>query len=131
MNVLLWRVGRNLNRAYRTCAAFGVNQLFLLECAGDLRGNLYSARGQVTLLRIDEWPDLSKAIALETWATQSVEAIEWDGIGLLVLGGESATLPRRIAARDTARIATPSGLCLTTEAALAVGLYEWSKCAHR
>lgn len=34
--VMLYRVGRNLNRAVRSCHSFGVGRVDLIECAGRL-----------------------------------------------------------------------------------------------
>lgn len=123
MIVTLYRVGRNLNRAYRTCFSFGISAVELVECTGTLQGNLYSATGRIDAREAD-WPqDLSRTVIAETDGDVPVQDLDWARVDRLVVGGESVHLPAvRCMAR--VRIDTPASLCLTTEAALAVLLHE-------
>lgn len=124
--MVLWRVGRNLNRAVRTCASFGVRRLRLVQCVGSLRGNLYSARDTVAVERARALTplDLEGACALETWGSRLLSEVDWERVGLFVIGGESHDVPR-LAWPQTAKIDGAGGLCLTVEAALAIALYAW------
>ena len=128
MRVLLWRVGRNLNRAYRTAEAFGADALELLECASGIQGNLYASAGRLEVLRLDSWPDLSDAVLLEPHYPTDIREVDWSGIRRIVLAGESATLPARL--RGGLRCRIPMyGVArqLTVEAALAIALHEWRR----
>lgn len=124
--VMLIGVGRNLNRAVRTCYSFGVYDIYCHQCPGTVRGSLFSAKGQVRIRRIDSLSAFDRAAALAVEVTKGLpplQNISLDGINYLVVGGESVTLRRR----DwpvMARIYTINSLCLTTEAALAIALYE-------
>ena len=44
--VILIGVGRNLNRAIRTCYSFGVYNVYCYQCAGLVKGGLFSAEGR-------------------------------------------------------------------------------------
>lgn len=125
MRVLLYRVGRNLNRAYRTCEAFGVDALSLFECNAELSGNLYSATDRVHVEAISTWPDPSRALALETTYRTPLRSVDWRSVDVLILGGETCGLPTKaVAAAQRAHIpmrGIVSGL--TVEAALAIALY--------
>lgn len=123
--VVLYRVGRNMNRAYRTCEAFGVRTLRTVECNGGVGGNLYSAAGRVNVIESTEIPQGRGVVALETWADKSICAVDWSGVHTLLVGGESSGLPRRLGV-DYAHI-RQCGLVsgLTVEAALAIALHAW------
>lgn len=128
--VLLYRVGRNLNRTYRTCASFGIAELALLECDARLSG-LFSAAGKVSVTAVDDWPKPETCLALETHYTTPLAVVDWGRVETIVLGGETGGLPRTVRFGQMARIPTAAGPSLTVEAALAVALYEWSKlCNH-
>jgi len=122
--VILVEVGRNLNRAVRTCYSFGVQNIYCLRCTGEVKGNLYSASGQVAIRTLDSLDqfDPEEVLALEVTPTlPSLQSVPVDGIRFVAIGGESTTLrgfPRM------ARIHTQNSLCLTTEAALAIALYH-------
>jgi tRNA G18 (ribose-2'-O)-methylase SpoU len=133
MDVLLYRVGRNLNRAYRTCAAFGVQRLFLIgnnedpSASWELRGNLFSARNLVEIVRQEELPILTSCCGLETYYDTPLSAVDWAGITAILIGGETAGLPRSIKPGVRAVIPILGHLPLTVEAALAIALYEWRR----
>ena len=127
LTVYLYRVGRNLNRAYRTCEAFGVQDLKLVDCDAKLAGHLYGAAGRV---RVAEAAFLEDAgtLALETWAGPPLSAIDWHAVSSVLIGGETAGLPRGMfrRAQFTGRIPTVGHVSgLTVEAALAIALYAW------
>jgi len=128
MNVVLYRVGRNLNRCYRTAEAFGVEAIELLMCSGQITGNLFKAKGRVSVFSIDDWPPAEGMIALETHYKKPLSGVEWGSIRRILIGGETTGLPRDIQAEKRARIpmfGQVSGL--TVEAALAIALYEWRR----
>jgi len=127
VEVWLVGVGRNLNRAVRTCAAFGVSRLVMLNCdEAWLTGNVYSAAGKVEIVRAETWPDAAGTLALETYATMPIREVPWEHVQRIVIGGETAGLPRGMAAEWWATIPQVSGPGLTVEAALAIALYEAS-----
>lgn len=126
--VCLHRVGRNLNRAYRTCEAFGVSWLLLHECDARLSGNLYASAGGVDLVAVDRLPGGVGVLALETRYHTPLWEIPWRLVRCVLIGGETAGLPGGTGAEFKARIpmlGQASGL--TVEAALAVALYERSR----
>lgn len=128
MNVLLYQVGRNLNRAYRTAEAFGIERLLLLNCREELRGNLFKAQGRVTIERIDDWPAPNGLLALDTHARRPLREAEWTRVHTIVIGGETCGLPRRKLAEQGAIIPMVGQVSdLTVEAALAIALYEWRR----
>lgn len=130
MNVLLYRVGRNLNRVYRTCEAFGVYHLWLLECSqAYLSGNLFAAKDRVQMKYVTTWQESKTALALETWGDISLSEFErWNEIATIVLGSETDGLPRAVPAQYVARIPQVGKVSgLTVEAALAIALYEWRR----
>lgn len=132
MNVLLYRVGRNLNRAYRTCEAFGVSELNLLECPdAHLAGNLFLAENRVVVRTITEWPYPLHILALETCYRNSLYTLPkrcWENIHTILIGGETAGLPRLVRAQYKVSIPQQGRISgLTVEAALAIGLYEWRR----
>lgn len=122
--VALYRVGRNIARAHRTCAAMGVQRMALIECKGTLDGRLYSADDRIIYTTPSEIPQGPGVVALEDWATMPISEVDWPAIHTLVLGGETGGLPRGLDV-TYARIPQVGRLCLTVEAALAVALHEW------
>lgn len=124
--VWLYRVGRNLNRAYRTAEAFGCRRLVLVECDAVLSGHLYAARGRVEVIKAERLPE-TRILALETWGAVPLNAVAEKPTRLL-LGGETSGLPRQMRGIPVARIpmaGRSSGL--TVEAALAIALYHFSQ----
>lgn len=122
--VVLYRVGRNLNRAYRTCEFFGVSRLELCRCDGTLAGNLFSARDRVQVSERPDLPTTPNVIWLETDGDVDICDVDWRGVDTIVLGGETHDL-RRMAHRPRVRIGgVGSGLGLTVEAALAIALHH-------
>lgn len=123
--VVLHRVGRNLNRAYRTCEALGVGKIALHQCNGRVSGQLYAAAGGVEVSEIESLPTGPSVLALETGAGDPLLRVEWETVDTIVIGGETAGLPRSLPVRY-AHIEMPgrsSGL--TVEAALAIALHAW------
>lgn len=124
--VILIGVGRNLNRAIRTCYSFGIYDIHCLSCTGQVKGNLFSATSRVRLHAID---------SLDCFCLDSILGLEIipdlptlhdysdQGIKYLAIGGESVTLRKKDFPK-MARIPTQNGLCLTTEAAMAIALYD-------
>lgn len=129
MEVYLYHVGRNLNRAVRTCEAFGVQRLHLIDCAEVwLSGNLYGARGRVDVAHVSDWPDAAGLCLLETWAKPPLWRVPWGEVRALLLGGETDGLPRETLAQYRAAIPLQGHISgLTVEAALAIALYEWRR----
>lgn len=128
MIVWLYKVGRNLNRAYRTCEAFGVTDLRLIACdALELAGNLYRAKDRVNVARAADWPPWETALALETGYPRPLSSVDWGRVDHLLIGGETVSLPRsKIRAAQVAHIPQPGQVSgLTVEAALAIALYDW------
>jgi len=124
--VILVSVGRNLNRAVRTCYSFGVNDIYCLQCSGQVKGNLFSATGQVRLHVIDSLDNFCRDNILGLEVAQSLPALQsypMREIKYLAVGGESVTL-KKGDFPAMVRIPTKNDLCLTTEAALAIALYE-------
>ena len=123
--VILVGVGRNLNRAIRTCFSFGVYDVYCIDCAGQAKGSLFAAR-DVRLHQITSLAGFNLETVLALEITKSLPALggaDLRGIEYVALGGETVTLRRSDFPR-MARIPTPNRLCLTTEAALAVVLYQ-------
>jgi len=124
--VILIGVGRNLNRAVRTCYSFGVYDVYCLNCPGEVSGNLFNAKN-VRVHRIDSlgvFPTDS-ILALEvTKSLPPLQAVDTGGIRYLAIGGETVTIRQKDFPR-MARIPTANNLCLTTEAALAIALYHF------
>ncbi len=123
--VVLYRVGRNFNRAYRTCEAFGVSKINLVECRGKCEGNLYSAVGRVDVGDIDALPFGDNVLALETWGDASIEDVDWTNIDTVLVGGETSGLPRSVKCQVAAISQCGNISGLTVEAALAIALHEW------
>jgi len=128
MNVLLYRVERNLNRAYRTSEAFGVKRLLLFECIGWLSGNLFGAKNGVEIERLEQWPNSVGLLALETRYRMPISRVDWSHVHTIVIGGESTQLNWATKAEQKAIIPMYGKIgCLTAEAALAIALYEWRR----
>jgi len=128
MVVYLYRCGRNLNRAYRTCAAFGVESIGLIDCdTAYLRGNLFSASGAVSLEHCREFPAANGLLMVETWCKTPIDQVDWSKCNAILLGGETHGVPRTVPAEQYAVIPTLTRLPLTVEAALAIVLYEWRR----
>lgn len=125
--VVLHRVGRNLNRAVRTCEAFGVRSLLTHRCAGGLSGNLYGAKGRVDVAGIDKLPVGNGVLALETGTLNSLDGVDFETVDTLLLGGESSGLPRGLPVRYATIPMQGRVSGLTVEGALAIALYEWGR----
>jgi len=125
--VVLHRVGRNLNRAVRTCEALGVRRLLLHECTGKLSGNLYKAAGRVAVADVDAIPAEPGVLALETDCSATIGDVAWDSVHTLLLGGESAGLPRSLPVQYASIPMAGQVSGLTVEGALAIALHEWGR----
>lgn len=124
--VVLHRVGRNLNRAVRTCEALGIRRLLLHECDGSrVAGSLFKAAGQVDVDTVDALPSGPGVLALETGTYQPIGAASWENVHTLVIGGETSGLPRRLDATYATIPMCGQVSGLTVEAALAIALHEW------
>jgi hypothetical protein len=133
VKVVLYNVGRNLNRAFSTCFSFGVEEMVLVNSNDrsikwGLKGNLYTAKDRVRVVRATEIPPIGNALAMENYYGPELDEVVWDGVDSILIGGESSGLPRGIEPRQKARIPTVGGYCLTVEAALAITLYAWRTC---
>lgn len=122
--VWLYRVGRNLNRAIRTCEAFNVCRLVLVDCDESfISGRLFGASGRVTIERADSLPG-DECLPIETWGDVEIRAVDWAPVRGILIGGETSGLPRRVG--RSARIDMGGHVSgLTVEAAMAVALHEW------
>lgn len=128
--VCLHKVGRNLNRAYRTCEAFDVRSLLLHDCDAKVSGNLYRAAGRVSVYPVAELPRGIGVLALETRYHTPIWDVPWRMVRCVLIGGETSGLPRGLGCEFKARIPMDGQISgLTVEAALAVALYERSR--HR
>lgn len=123
MDVVLYRVGRNLNRAIRACHAGGIRRMIAVRC-GDASGALYSARDAVEVERADAVPHGPGTAYLEVDGDVPMAEVDWTGVDRLVLGGESTTLPRAWRGYGRIRLPQAGSLCHTVEAALSIALYE-------
>lgn len=129
MNIILYKVGRNLNRAFRTCYSFGIYNIYLIDCNLSKIGNLFSAKDKIkmTILNNINDIDLNKTVALENYYSISIQEINWKGIDNILIGGETKGLPRKINPKIKACIKTENIFCLTVEASLAIILYEYNR----
>ena len=126
--VCLHQARRNLNRAYRTCEAFGVGWLLLHDCKAELSGPLFKAAGRVQLVPVDAIPRGVGVLALETRYHTPLWEVPWRNVRCMLIGGETAGLPRGLGCEFKARIPMDGEISgLTVEAALAVALYERSR----
>lgn len=130
IEVYLYKVGRNLNRAYRTCEAFGVEKLYLIDCKGEVEGSLFKATNRIELIHTSEMPEPLGLLALETFFKNPLRQVVLKNkcnINKIIIGGETSGLPRKMDAEYKATI--PMSGCvsgLTVEASLAITLYEIS-----
>jgi len=134
IDVYLYNVGRNLNRAFRTCFSFGVKNLFLVgksfdrSIAWELKGNLYSAKEEVNIKYLDKLPSIGNLLALENYYSNSIYDLgikNWQQIKGIVIGGESKGIPKDLEFGYMRKIPTINNFCLTVEASLAIGLSEY------
>lgn len=123
--VVLYKVGRNLNRVYRTVEAFGIPELQLIECSGEVRGNLYAAKNKIKIIKNESMP--KNIIAFETNGKKEITEIDFENISSILIGGETVGIPTWFQGEiyKIPQIGNISGL--TVEAALAIILYEWGR----
>lgn len=123
--VFLYRVGRNLNRAIRTCYSMGVREVCLVGCDDAQVGRLYSASAQI-VTRYEDLPSGDGVLALDIGDYPPIESVQWDGIHSVVIGSETYGVPQDLPSQRTT-IRTSYSLELTVEAALAIALQEWRR----
>jgi tRNA G18 (ribose-2'-O)-methylase SpoU len=124
VDIYLYKVGRNLNRAYRTCEAFGVKNLYLIDCDAKLSGNLFKSQGLVNVIN-SQLPYPEGLLSLETYHTTPIENLDLSVITSVIIGGETHGLPKRLDAQYRATIPMFGKISgLTVEATLAIALYE-------
>jgi len=126
--VILIGVGRNLNRAIRTCYSFGVYDVYCFNCTGKITGNLFSAADQVCVHTLDSLDNFCGGSILGLEANPNLPPLrEYRDRNpkYIAVGGESTTL-RVKNFPQMAHIPTTNKMCLTTEAALSIALYELS-----
>lgn len=87
--VALYKVGQNLNIAYRTCEFFGVSKLLLCECNAKLTGNLFKAKDNVQIENIEDMPTGDNVVYFETNGKLTMNDIEWSKIDTICIGGET------------------------------------------
>lgn len=121
MKIYLYKVGRNLNRAIRTCHSFGISEINLVDCDESfIKGSLFSANVH---LRNTDLPDSLNTAIFEINGKTTANKIDWNKINNIIIGGENITLPKSIS-DISIKIPTKNSLCLTTEASLAIALNE-------
>lgn len=89
LSVCLYKVGQNLNTAYRTAEFFGVNKLLLYKCNGNLKGNLFKAKDKIIIEKIDKMPTGENVVYFETNGKLSINDINWSKIDTICIGGET------------------------------------------
>ncbi len=89
LKVALYKVGQNLNVAYRTCEFFGVEKLLLCECNAILTGNLFKAKDRVDIEYVEQMPKGDNVVYFETNGTLSMEDVDWSKIDTICIGGET------------------------------------------
>lgn len=123
--VVLFNVGRNLNRAYRTVEFFGIKNLDLCKCeTAKLTGNLFAAKDRVFITEINDLPTGENVVLFETDGDQSIYNTDLTKFDTFVFGVESIDLPKSNKSKRVVipKIGNISGL--TVEAALAIVLFE-------
>lgn len=120
--IILYKCGRNLNRCIRTCYSFGIPELLLLNCKESyIKGNVFSADGNVAVKSICSLDDVSgKIVGLEIGANDNIDAVK--SADYLLIGGENVSISKKMC-DDMTCIKTKNNLCLTVEAALAIGAF--------
>lgn len=89
LKVALYKVGQNLNVAYRICEFFGVKKILLCQCNAKLSGNLFKAKDNVELEIIEEMPVGDNVVYFETNGKLTINDIEWSKIDTICIGGET------------------------------------------
>ena len=87
--VALYKVGQNLNIAYRTAEFFGVSKLLLCECNAKLTGNLFQAKDNVEIEIVEEMPIGENVVYFETNGKLSMDDVDWSKIDTICIGGET------------------------------------------
>jgi hypothetical protein len=90
LQVCLYRVGQNMNVAYRTCEFFGVQKIMTHECTGELKGNLYKAKDRVQIEPIDTMPTGEGVLYFETNGKNRIEDVDWKSVNTVCIGGETS-----------------------------------------
>lgn len=126
LNVILYKVNRNLNRCYRTAAFFGVKNIFTYDCNYELKGNLFNSSNQVSISSISEMPKGQNVAYMETNGKINIEDVDWRYIDTICFGGETNDFTGKefnnINKIKIKSFGKQKGL--TVEAALAITLYK-------
>lgn len=127
LNIYLYNVNRNLNRIYRTCEAFGITNIKLINVDKYiLQGNLFKAKDRVNIDTITSFPDGKNILSLETYFKIPIWNINFSKVKGILLGGETTGLPI-IKTEFKAYIPMQGKISsLTVEAALSITLYQRS-----
>ena len=96
MKIYLYKVNRNLNRCVRTCEAFGITKLYLINSPIIVKGNLFGAKNKVSIIQQNKFPNAVRLLALETYFKTPLWKIDFDNIDSIIIGGETAGLPKKI-----------------------------------
>ncbi len=121
IGVIVYKCGRNINRVYRLCHIYGIQNLFLVGCDSPKIGNVFSAKGTVAIHIIDNLNGMRNIAALEKGKGVPIcdKISEFD---YLLVGGENVMLKNDMA-DGFFHIKTENTLCLTVDEALAIGLH--------
>ena len=122
--IYLYQVGRNLNRCVRTVDFFGINQLFTIQCTGEIKGNLFAAKDKVVVTDTPNLPQTTDCIYFETDGDVDIKDVDTRMYRKFVFGGETTSLPKtkNVLRCKIPNIGNISGL--TVEAALSIVLYH-------
>lgn len=124
LKVALYKVGQNLNIAYRTCEFFGVQKILLCECNAVLTGNLFKAKDNVELEIINEMPTGDNVVYFETNGKLTINDIDWSKIDTICIGGETHDfINKRFKSINKVKIqgyGKVSGLTVSTALAIAL-----------
>lgn len=121
----------NLNRIYRLCAWFGISKLVVVGSSARVKGNLFSAKGQVS---VEYLPDAESF--LSWWQGNIVVAAVKGGVALdkvniqrpaaYCFGSEVKPVPAIVRRRADVVVTIPQygrAPCLTADQAAAIVLY--------
>jgi tRNA(Leu) C34 or U34 (ribose-2'-O)-methylase TrmL len=128
VKIYLYNVNRNLNRVYRTCYSFGIEEIFIISDNKNykLKGNLFTAKDKVQIKTISFPNNLKNIVAFENYYEKSIYNFDWKNIEGIIIGGETCGLPKKINCNNKLKIPTINSFCLTVEASLSIILYDWS-----
>lgn len=118
--IILYKCGRNINRVYRLCYVYGIENLYLLDCSDCSIGNTFSASGKVNVHILRDLNEISGSVyALEKTGNYTLN--ELPKCDYLIVGGENVTIRKKMCDKII-KINTENDLCLTVDQALAIAL---------